>query len=195
MKRPRSASLAVIHASDWATHADIMIPPMPPRRRSRRIAKWAGAFVCILILVAWFLTIPLLGKSRFVVTWNTGSLHWVLAFSSLSYRQFPLPMTAPPGSVRWLSWTPPVSRGWGGHGLSLPLWYNKQFVSFHLPLWIPLLVVAVPTNLLWFRDARRRFPPGHCPYSGYNLTGNQSGVCPECGKTIDSKTIRSNAVP
>jgi len=48
-----------------------------------------------------------------------------------------------------------------------------------LPLWIPFLVVAVPTTYLWWTD--RRIPPGHCQNCGYNLTGNVSGVCPECG--------------
>lgn len=24
--------------------------------------------------------------------------------------------------------------------------------------------------------------PGHCPHCGYDLTGNTSGVCPECGE-------------
>jgi hypothetical protein len=28
----------------------------------------------------------------------------------------------------------------------------------------------------------RRFVPGHCQKCGYNLTGNVSGVCPECGE-------------
>jgi hypothetical protein len=51
-----------------------------------------------------------------------------------------------------------------------------------IPLWIPLVLVAMPTGLLWRRN--RRPPPGHCPHCGYNLTGNVSGVCPECGRRI-----------
>lgn len=31
-------------------------------------------------------------------------------------------------------------------------------------------------------------PAGCCPACGYNLTGNVSGVCPECGKPIDATT-------
>jgi hypothetical protein len=27
-------------------------------------------------------------------------------------------------------------------------------------------------------------PPGHCPNCGYDLTGNVSGVCPECGEKV-----------
>ena len=53
-----------------------------------------------------------------------------------------------------------------------------------VPLWIPPVVLAIPTYILWRRD--RRYPPGHCQECGYNLTGNVSGVCPECGTKIES---------
>ena len=29
-------------------------------------------------------------------------------------------------------------------------------------------------------------PPGHCP-CGYDLHGNESGTCPECGQTFEPK--------
>ena len=32
--------------------------------------------------------------------------------------------------------------------------------------------------------AGRHYPPGHCRRCGYNLYGNKSGRCPECGKSI-----------
>jgi len=31
----------------------------------------------------------------------------------------------------------------------------------------------------------RWLPPGHCKKCGYNLIGNVSGVCPECGTAMD----------
>ena len=49
-----------------------------------------------------------------------------------------------------------------------------------LPYWFLCAVIAVPTLLLWRLD-RRRIPPGHCRKCGYDLTGNVSGRCPECG--------------
>jgi predicted amidophosphoribosyltransferase len=53
------------------------------------------------------------------------------------------------------------------------------------PLWMPFAMVGIPTAYLWWRD--RRTPPGHCPKCGYNLTGNVSGICPECGTPIQAE--------
>jgi hypothetical protein len=52
-----------------------------------------------------------------------------------------------------------------------------------VPLWMILILVALPTAFLFWRDHRRP-PPGHCQRCGYNLTGNVSGVCPECGEQV-----------
>lgn len=30
------------------------------------------------------------------------------------------------------------------------------------------------------------YPPGHCIQCGYNLTGNVSGTCPECGNVMSN---------
>ncbi len=51
-----------------------------------------------------------------------------------------------------------------------------------LPLWFPFALFAGPTVWLWCRDRRPR--SGHC-LCGYNLTGNTTGVCPECGRAVD----------
>ncbi len=52
-----------------------------------------------------------------------------------------------------------------------------------IPLWMPFLAIGIPTAAMFFLD-RRRIPPNHCRNCGYNLTGNVSGVCPECGCRI-----------
>ena len=35
-------------------------------------------------------------------------------------------------------------------------------------------------------DTRQRYRHGHCQKCGYDLTGNESGVCPECGMAIEA---------
>ena len=51
-------------------------------------------------------------------------------------------------------------------------------------LQILLYVVFIPTVVSLCLGFRRVFPQGHCQKCGYNLTGNVSGVCPECGEQI-----------
>ena len=74
-----------------------------------------------------------------------------------------------------------AGRTTGGLGLTWPRLdlFRNSFV-LKLPLWIPFILVAIPTAVLCWRD-RHRPPPGHCQRCGYNLTGNVSGRCPECG--------------
>ncbi|HEY8746696.1 MAG TPA: hypothetical protein VIM11_01900 [Tepidisphaeraceae bacterium] len=62
-------------------------------------------------------------------------------------------------------------------------------VAFHL-IAPALLLAILPTIyvlLLW--RGRRREWVGLCPICAYDLTGNTSGVCPECGTTIKSKAM------
>jgi hypothetical protein len=48
-----------------------------------------------------------------------------------------------------------------------------------VPLWMPF-IFFVTVAALAHRRARRPLP-GTCGKCGYDLTGNTSGVCPECG--------------
>ena len=62
-------------------------------------------------------------------------------------------------------------------------------VRFHevlVPHWMVGLAAALP-GLLWglsfipYLERKRRIREGLCAACGYDLTGNLSGVCPECG--------------
>lgn len=52
-----------------------------------------------------------------------------------------------------------------------------------------LPVVAVVGFAALIQRRRALFvPPGHCPHCRYDLTGNESGKCPECGTPIPPET-------
>ncbi len=56
---------------------------------------------------------------------------------------------------------------------SLPLMISLRVLGYGLPILIFGLLGR------WYPTVR--IPPGHCQKCGYDLTGNVSGVCPECG--------------
>jgi hypothetical protein len=56
------------------------------------------------------------------------------------------------------------------------------------PHWFILLLVSIPLLLLLKRFmAYLKVSPGNCTRCGYDLTGNISGVCPECGTAMEGK--------
>lgn len=63
----------------------------------------------------------------------------------------------------------------------IPVWCDVSEIQ--CPLAIPFALAAVPTGLLMLRQRRSR-RPGCCAACGYDLTGNLSGRCPECGLPI-----------
>jgi hypothetical protein len=177
---------------------------MSVRRRKRRILKWAGLVVSLLTAAAWALSLRWGFGYRKVfqasmtmlvptgqntvaprtVTFPASSL-WNCERGGIGYSDLPAPFE------------PVQPKGWGVWPVrgreDRPRWLyvgksmvsDDRFPSIYCPLWIPFLVVALPTAFLWYRD--RRIPPGHCQNCGYNLTGNVSGICPECGERVDAQ--------
>ena len=81
-----------------------------------------------------------------------------------------------PAPVSWTTIDPRIAwdlRLWVA--LMPSLW---NFVS--IPLWMPAVTFA---TLAWFTRSRAK-PRGCCGKCGYNLTGNVSGKCPECGIAV-----------
>ena len=65
----------------------------------------------------------------------------------------------------------------------------KQVNSIRLPLWLGMIMLAAYPTLVYIRGParhRRRRRKGLCLKCGYNLTGNISGVCPECGTAVQA---------
>ena len=141
-------------------------------RRHNRIARWTfriGTAASTRIVAAWVISIwwdfaYVLGKSRIGVGVedNVAFVDW--GFSS--------PTTG--GLIRRNN----RPRFWPGLVLSTG--------KASIPLWALLLISTVPTLLAW-RKLRREYPPGHCEKCGYDLTGNVTGRCSECGESVESK--------
>jgi hypothetical protein len=128
----------------------------------RRVAKWTGVLVSTLVIVGWVLTLS-----------NEAILH----IGSRVYTEVG-------GGNILVAIVKPSA---GPRERKLFLHDIKQVGLPHvvIPLWIPLFTAAVPAGILFYRD-RRRNPLGHCGQCGYNLTGNTSGLCPECGISIET---------
>jgi hypothetical protein len=81
-------------------------------------------------------------------------------------------------------------------GFDFPIYFRHFRWATH-SVWVvtvPLDVLFILTALLplgWFLRQvmrHRRKVSGLCHACGYNLTGNRSGVCPECGAAAPSPT-------
>jgi hypothetical protein len=65
---------------------------------------------------------------------------------------------------------------------------DGSWIGFGIPLWIiiPFTVIAPICLLSNWRQSRSRLGAGRCTSCAYNLTGNVSGICPECGTPVPS---------
>jgi hypothetical protein len=75
----------------------------------------------------------------------------------------------------WLAWVIGTQRGE----------YRSREVT--VPLWFPFILLAAYPTVAFIRGPARRWwrrRKGCCLNCDYDLTGNVSGVCPECGRTI-----------
>ena len=68
---------------------------------------------------------------------------------------------------------------WGGFGFT-----NTRFVLWmSVPDWF-IATITLMLPAYWIIRRVRRHQPGFCTVCSYNLHGNTSGVCPECGMAI-----------
>ncbi len=139
------------------------------RSRTRRALKWAGLAVSVLLVAALVASV-----------WVKVTLRRVPHFvefrsGAATYCWFPAGAGGP--HARWA-----VDRQIYPHLTGLPFVYHEaRYFIIDVPIWMLAVLVAIPTAWLWWRD-RRGIPPGHCQRCGYDLTGNVSGRCPECGE-------------
>ncbi len=147
--------------------------------KQRGILKWAGLVVCGLVLLAW-----------------TGSTIWqfgrLCEDSEWRIQDGCVAASWPRWTGHAPQWRLRLTTGFveGRVGLELPafsrfdLSANTYSTTVTIPLWLPFLLVALPTAFMFYRD-RKRIPPGHCSTCAYNLTGAAHERCPECGEPTE----------
>ncbi len=158
--------------------AIVVVRTLVHRQRplSLRWPKWVGLLACLLLASLWGFS--LLGSLGY------GPIHKVDQEAPLDTGVFAfltngtvhlITLHCDPG---WsFEWSPSLNVAW------LPgSWAGNGGSSGWLPIWMGLLPVGAATAILWLCD--RRPPSGHCRFCGYNLTGNVSGTCPECGRKV-----------
>jgi len=68
-------------------------------------------------------------------------------------------------------------------------WPTGQLRMISAPGWLWVLATAI-LPAIWFAAVvhrRRRPNPHQCDHCGYDLTGNVSGLCPECGTELSEQ--------
>jgi hypothetical protein len=150
-----------------------IIGAMRRRSRTRRILKWVGSVACGLTAALWVGTKwrHFQYCHRYGTVGTVTNFVWVSNVDYTPYYGKGFGMikknNAPP------RWWPSVDQGTYVGG-------TRTWWQVRIPFWCVFLPVGIPTAFLWYRD--RRPPKGHCRNCGYDLTGNVSGVCPECGQ-------------
>jgi hypothetical protein len=147
-----------------------------PHPRIRKLIKWGGAAVTLLLVVAW------VGSGWYWVTY-VGRGGWYVGGGG-----------ANPGTVGILIGDDPKTfrLGWyGGGDVQVDGWdwwftcgTDSRGFNFDAPLWLPVVLVLAPTLLAWRLDAkaRRVARAGLCRKCGYDVTTLPPALpCPECG--------------
>ena len=157
--------------------------------RKLRVCKWVGTVGCALIAAAYIWS----ASSWLAYGWTAGTTgHSVW----LTYGHLQLERV---DEKRW------STVGWHHGANNEPFWLlssvalvpgikflsSSEFIA-RLPLWLPFVLLLIPTIQLW-RRARRKPRPGFCRVCDYDLTGNTTARCPECGTSC--QPARDGAPP
>ena len=150
--------------------------------RKLRVCKWVGTVGCVLIVAGF------LGSH-----WRTICVEWtpsLYAQATIKLDNGVLyfwgrPSAVGVGPAHWGIWSYP-QMNWPESGLTArpSFWQDANGYQLGLPLSLVFPVLLVPAVFLWRRD--RKPLRGHCPHCDYDLTGNVSGVCPECGTACET---------
>lgn len=154
---------------------------MTRKRRLLKIAKWTALTLFVVSLAAWVAAVNYLCAYLFCGTFvGTDNGYYVIGSLPSEPPQLPWPFVSDSKWPRtmWFNERAYDSRSW----LRATISYIPEGSMVGIPAWYPIVPLLLATIVLFYAD-RRRIPPGHCR-CGYNLTGNTTGRCPECGTEI-----------
>ncbi len=156
------------------------------RQRLCGTCKWSGVTLCVLLFALWL-----------VSGWCQIAVQWPLRNGSS------VELDASEGGVSLFIFTPTrvseLTVGFEFGQFSFDYSYQFSYrvgpdqMWIFFPLWFPLLLIALPIGFLFWSDHRRRTKVGCCEECGYDLTGNTSGTCPECGGPADGSVTPARA--
>ncbi len=92
-------------------------------------------------------------------------------------------------SEKWNGIGPTPCIGFAWNELGMVIIPNSRRVGLRQNVYLPLWIAPLATGIFTILAARRhrKWQIGKCGFCGYDLTGNMSGVCPECGKFTERK--------
>ena len=139
-------------------------------KHHNRLARWVfriGVAVCMLIVV-----VSALSSWR---SFNASGAGWDVRVNYGSVY------VLPDSIARRDAWSiGPASQDFH---LWMVKWQIFGVTVRSFPTWMFLIAGLLPTYLAW-RRLHRKYPPGRCQCCGYDLTGNVTGKCSECGTSI-----------
>jgi len=135
--------------------------------RRRKVLQWTRVGLCGLMVVPWIESTRL----GIVYGWYRGhgsADQFIIVDGRFVYE-------------------PGVGVGHGGvagwyryHAMHCIRWGFDNPIGFAVPLWLPVMLLFIAS--IFPRD-RKSAKQWHC-MCGYDLTGNISGTCPECGRDV-----------
>ncbi len=165
---------------------------MPNLSTIRRALNWIGVIISLLIVASWAISLWFRAycvlPGNYAVGINGGWLHILTSDGPVSGLH-----TVTTGLRR---------HPWAGFGF-VPLGYGLKaststiagpyYSSISLPHWLLLIIVIIPMAWLW-HHSRPRTMTDVCSQCSYDLTGNVSGFCSECGLSITTPMIIDDKV-
>jgi hypothetical protein len=145
------------------------------------VIKWSLTAACCAVLLVWAWSLC----RNMAVTLDNGRAWWTFATggSSLSIKYGHNPYLTSDrwrftsqhephlDGQPWWRWLPSFGRD--------PDFKRMTIYRLVVPLYIPFVLLSLPTAYLWLR---RRVPPGSCRRCAYSLANLPPGAqCPECG--------------